>query len=113
MHKALHIMNYFRYMTSAAWRNNPARLRELQAANFQCRLCPNSMAGGIRIEVHHRTYERLGCEIDGDLTALCCECHRGVTSMLRARAYARASLPEVKDACGQTAKPLFDEGDSP
>ncbi|UWU76595.1 hypothetical protein N2603_43195 [Bradyrhizobium huanghuaihaiense] len=104
-------MDYIAYMTSAAWRNNPARLRELVAANFACRLCPNAAVTGARIEVHHRTYERLGHEIDGDLIALCSECHLGVTSMLRARRYASAALPEAKDAWVHFAQPLFDEGD--
>jgi hypothetical protein len=80
-------MNYLKYISSAAWRSNPVRLREFEAAGFQCRLCSNSVAQGHALEAHHRTYERLGREIDGDLTALCKECHLGVTSMLRARRY--------------------------
>jgi 5-methylcytosine-specific restriction endonuclease McrA len=103
-------MNYSEYISSSAWRNNPARLRELKAAGFQCRLCPNSAATGHVIEVHHRTYERLGCEIDGDLTALCSECHLGVTSMLRARRY--AALPPTRPPDFKppipTPEPLFD-----
>ncbi|UFW46275.1 MULTISPECIES: hypothetical protein [Bradyrhizobium] len=105
-------MDYVAYITSAAWRNNPARLRELAAANYACRLCPNAAATGSRIEVHHRSYERLGHEIDGDVTALCSDCHLGVTSMLRARRYANSPIPEVSDTWVQVAKPLFDEGDS-
>ncbi|WP_051380421.1 HNH endonuclease [Bradyrhizobium sp. WSM1743] len=105
-------MNYLAYISSAVWRNNPARLRELAAANFACRLCPNEAATGARIEVHHRTYERLGSEIDGDLIALCSDCHLGVTTMLRARRYANSQIPEVGDTWVQPALPLFDEGDS-
>ncbi|MHC2618000.1 5-methylcytosine-specific restriction endonuclease McrA [Bradyrhizobium huanghuaihaiense] len=99
-------MDYVAYITSTAWRNNPARLRELAAANYACRLCPNTAATA-RIEVHHRTYERLGHEIDGDLTALCSECHLGVTSMLRGRRYATSPMPETSDTWIQYA-PLFD-----
>lgn len=29
-----------------------------------------------RLEVHHLTYERLGCERYGDLIVLCSDCHR-------------------------------------
>lgn len=105
-------MDYVTYMLSAAWRNNPARLRELAAANFACRLCPNAAATGTRIEVHHRTYERLGDEVDGDLVALCSECHQFVTSMLRARRYANTPVPTPVDTRVQLAQPLFDEGDS-
>jgi 5-methylcytosine-specific restriction endonuclease McrA len=28
------------------------------------------------LQVHHLTYERLGCELDGDLFAVCENCHR-------------------------------------
>ncbi|MDI4237769.1 hypothetical protein OZ411_33695 [Bradyrhizobium sp. Arg237L] len=102
-------MNYREYLSSPAWRFNAARLRELEAAGFQCRLCPNSTATGHVIECHHRTYARLGREIDGDLTALCRECHGVVTSMLRARRYASAPIatsdyvPAIADP-----PPLFD-----
>ncbi|MEH2500268.1 hypothetical protein V1294_006747 [Bradyrhizobium sp. AZCC 1678] len=85
-------MDYVTYISSEAWRTNPVRLREFEAAGFQCRLCPNSVADGYELEAHHRTYERLCREIDGDLTSLCRECHQGVTAMLRARRYA-ATLP--------------------
>lgn len=102
-------MDYVKYISSKAWRTNLVRRREFEAAGFQCRLCTNSIAKGDALEAHHRTYERLGYEIDGDLTALCRECHRGVTSMLRARRYA-SSPPGVCDFVPAIAEPepLFD-----
>ena len=81
-------MTYREYIQSNAWRTNPARLREFEAARFECRLCPAKADEGATLESHHRVYDRLGCEIDGDLTALCSACHREVTSFLRARRYA-------------------------
>ncbi|MDF0498261.1 hypothetical protein [Bradyrhizobium yuanmingense] len=102
------MMNYVKYLTSAAWRNNPVRLREFSAAGFQCRLCPNSTETGHVLEAHHRTYVRFGCEIDGDLTALCHECHKCVTSMLRARRYAALSSAELQDFSKFETLPLFD-----
>lgn len=81
-------MTYGEYIQSNAWRTNAARLREFEAARFACRLCPAAAADGATLESHHRTYDRLGHETDGDLTALCSECHRGVTSFLRRRRYA-------------------------
>lgn len=100
---------YPTYIASAAWRSNPARLREFEQAKFQCRLCPNAAADGYSLEAHHRTYARLGHEIEGDLTALCRECHRGVTSMLRARRYATAVPPPLVDYVPHpTTEPLFD-----
>lgn len=81
-------MTYGNYIQSNAWRSNPARLREFEAAGFACRLCPASAADGATLESHHRTYDRFGCETDGDLTSLCSDCHRAVTSFMRARRYA-------------------------
>lgn len=101
-------MNYIRYFSSKLWRNNPVRLREFAAAGFQCRLCPNSQANGHVLEAHHRTYVRIGCEIDGDLTALCRECHKGVTSMLRARRYAALAPIEPPDYPRRETQELFD-----
>jgi 5-methylcytosine-specific restriction endonuclease McrA len=103
-------MDYVKYISSEAWRTNPVRRREFEAAGFQCRLCTNSVANGDDLEAHHRTYERLGHEIDGDLTALCRECHQGVTSMLRARRYAASSPPEATDFAPAIVnpEPLFD-----
>jgi hypothetical protein len=102
-------MDYVKYISSASWRNNPVRLREFEAAGFQCRLCPNCVAEGYTLEGHHRTYERLGCEIDGDVTALCHECHIGVTSMLRARRYCSQAI-EPRDFVPPipNPEPLFD-----
>ena len=105
-------MEYIKYILSAEWRNNPVRLREFAASGFQCRLCPNSIASGHVLEAHHRTYVRIGCEIDGDLTALCRDCHKGVTSMLRARRYAELSPPETQDCSKEQPFALFDPSTS-
>lgn len=101
-------MDYIKYITSTAWRDNPVRQRELEAAKFACRLCPNSAANGHQIEVHHRTYERFGCEVDGDLTALCSQCHKDVTSILRARSYAASAPIELGESANVPSEPLFD-----
>lgn len=101
-------MTYGEYISSNAWRTNAARLREFEAAGFACRLCPAMAADGTTLESHHRTYERLGCEIDGDLTALCSACHRDVTSFLRARRYA-TTIPLRADVRAiRVQAPLFD-----
>lgn len=91
-------LEYRTYITSDAWRRNRARLAALADAGGHCRLCH---ADG-SLEVHHSTYERLGREKRGDLIALCRECHRDVTSSLRARRYAiivpkRADVLPLRD----------------
>ncbi|MGY3135360.1 hypothetical protein ACVWZM_006042 [Bradyrhizobium sp. USDA 4501] len=66
-------------MGSDAWRRNPARLKALDDAQEHWRLRGKKAP----LEVHHASYERLGAERDSDLIALCCPCHREVTSMIR------------------------------
>jgi 5-methylcytosine-specific restriction endonuclease McrA len=84
-------MNYKSYISSTNWSANPARLAELKAAGFRCRTC-NDGRDQAQLEVHHRTYERLGHEHVGDLTTLCSECHRDITDSLRRRRYAGNTL---------------------
>ncbi|MBR0967209.1 hypothetical protein JQ554_24240 [Bradyrhizobium diazoefficiens] len=101
-------MHYQQYIGSAAWRTNPVRLREFEAARFECRLCPAAASDGTLLEAHHRTYERFGCEADGDLTALCRNCHHHVTSFQRADRYALI-VPLRADVRRLTVSvPLFD-----
>ena|SRR5258708_1227515 len=102
-------MNYQNYIASHRWRTNPARLRELETACGKCRLCASQDAP---LEAHHRSYSNLGSECDGDLVALCGECHREVTSFLRRRKHLgrtprRADVRRMRDVRSQfnTFKP--------
>ena len=101
-------MNYREYISSRAWRQNPARLAELEAAEFRCRVC-NEEGQESQIEVHHRTYRNLGNEQPGDLTTLCRTCHRVVTDHLRRIRYALV-LPTSADIRPALEQPsaLFD-----
>jgi 5-methylcytosine-specific restriction endonuclease McrA len=81
-------MNYHDYIASRSWRQSPARLAELEAAGFRCRVC-NDDGSLSAIEVHHRTYANLGHELPSDLTTLCRDCHRVVTDHQRRLRYAR------------------------
>jgi hypothetical protein len=85
-------MNYLEYISSSRWRSSAARLGELAASDFRCRLCDEEAEEGLPLEVHHRTYVRLFGELMRDLTALCSECHFGVTDMLRRRHYSARPL---------------------
>jgi predicted HNH restriction endonuclease len=62
-------MSYADYLASPQWQ---AR-REMTIAAYgnRCALC---YAEG-PIDVHHRTYDRLGHELPSDLVALCSTCH--------------------------------------
>lgn len=61
---------YHAYLQSPEWkwRAEEAKL----AANNQCALCTSST----NLNVHHRTYDRVGYERLSDLIVLCRVCHR-------------------------------------
>lgn len=60
---------YQLYLRSPEWRER--RKRAIERADGACQLC----ASKERLNVHHRTYARLGNEGDSDLTVLCRRCH--------------------------------------
>ena len=61
--------NYQAYLTSDAWKKK-AEVAKL-AAGFRCQVCNDSES----IQVHHRTYEKIGDESPSDLIVLCDGCH--------------------------------------
>jgi len=58
------------YLRSPHWRRR--RARAVALAGGRCTRCGRPSR---RLEVHHRTYARLGRERDRDLEALCPLCH--------------------------------------
>jgi 5-methylcytosine-specific restriction endonuclease McrA len=67
------MLPYGDYLHSPGWR---ARVEAaIDRAGGRCQVC-NADRWLARLDVHHRTYERLGREEPGDLTVLCRDCHR-------------------------------------
>jgi hypothetical protein len=101
---------YDKHFRSAAWRR--VREREIEAAGYRCRLCARESTPDNPLEGHHRTYENFGCERDGDVTALCRECHVVVTNMIRGRRYASqpATFFDIVLSVAESM-PLFDPTD--
>lgn len=66
---ALRAMPYTEYLKTQHW--HFVRQAALQRAGHTCAVCDSSD----RLEVHHRTYERRGCEWPEDLVVLCNGCH--------------------------------------
>lgn len=62
-------MNYEEYLRSPAWKTIRA---EVIARDGSCVLCDSTD----ELQVHHRTYARLGHEEPTDLATLCLRCHR-------------------------------------
>lgn len=57
------------YLKSAHWAK--VRSAALAYADHRCQVCN----GRTQLDVHHRTYERLGREKPSDVTVLCRRCH--------------------------------------
>lgn len=62
---------YAEYLASPAWRIT--RNAALKRAGYRCVRCARKR----RLQVHHRTYERVGHEHNADLEVLCEDCHSG------------------------------------
>lgn len=63
---------YAHYLSSDHWKS--FRKTILEFWNYSCCLCNSTK----KLEVHHRTYERLGSERLNDCVCLCQTCHRKV-----------------------------------
>ncbi|WMT76475.1 HNH endonuclease signature motif containing protein [Bradyrhizobium sp. Ash2021] len=98
--------DYAAHINSDAWKSGAARLTELAASGFRCRIC-NQGADEARLEVHHRTYENFGHELAADLTTLCSDCHLVNTDALRRRGYTDF-VPVLADVAFVERAPLFD-----
>lgn len=62
-------MDYKTYLQSKKWRER--RQAKLQQAKYRCEKCGEREG----LEVHHKTYIRLGNEKSSDLIVLCKTCH--------------------------------------
>ena len=60
---------YQKYLLSDEW--SLKRARAIELAGGRCQLCNSEDP----LNVHHRTYERIGDERPEDLTVLCKTCH--------------------------------------
>lgn len=87
---ALRRLPYADYLRTAHWQR--VRLLALERAGNACELC----AATDRLEVHHRTYERLGFERPLDVIALCHDCHKDHHNALVLRAIRATEDPPLK-----------------
>jgi len=80
---------YDRYISSPEWRS--LRLKVLERDQHCCQTCLSTDD----LEVHHKTYVRLGNEDLEDLITLCSECHEAITTVIRRRRYSKRSIALV------------------
>jgi 5-methylcytosine-specific restriction endonuclease McrA len=62
---------YKEYLASPHWETT--RQAAIERAHGECALCGYRYSA--KLEVHHRTYVRIGEELPEDLVVLCDECH--------------------------------------
>ncbi len=67
----LRTMPYYEYLQTPEWQER--RKQAMKWAGFRCQVCN---AYGVKLNTHHRTYERRGNENNRDLITLCEDCHR-------------------------------------
>jgi 5-methylcytosine-specific restriction endonuclease McrA len=66
----LRALPYRLYLLTEHWQ--AVRHRALVTAEYRCQEC----AGGTSLQVHHKTYDRLGEELPADVAVLCASCHK-------------------------------------
>jgi hypothetical protein len=64
-----HSAQYDEYMKSDKWKRRKVRLYAKRGR--KCEMCGATWP----LEVHHKNYDRLGCELDSDLLIVCVDCH--------------------------------------
>jgi 5-methylcytosine-specific restriction endonuclease McrA len=79
------MIDYATYISSVEWRLKAHDAK--RRAGWVCMLCEATTA----LEVHHRTYARLGRELPTDLVVLCWRCHR--------RHHATLGAPRAAETC--------------
>ena len=62
-------MKYEDYIRSKQWKAKADETKRL--AGYRCQVCNSDE----ELNAHHRTYERLGEELQSDLVCLCAKCH--------------------------------------
>lgn len=75
-------MSYQQYLASEHWKQLRLRFWASKLHGGRCYVCG---ANGVRLEIHHRSYRRIGCEKLNDLCLLCRDCHQETHDLDRTR----------------------------
>lgn len=65
---------YQLYLLSPEWQAK--RQKKLRQVGRKCQYCGRSKRQGVRLQVHHLNYDRLGNEKMSDLAIACEDCHK-------------------------------------
>src|SRR5262245_12430145 len=79
LHKlGLKMHEYERYLETPHWQSFRKLALESQLKKLGKNRCENCTTDSRDLHVHHRTYERLGCERIEDVTIVCRQCHEKI-----------------------------------
>jgi hypothetical protein len=67
-----------RYLRSPEWKAR--RMAAIVRAGFRCGDCGRVVFDARKLQAHHLTYERLGCERPEDIAIRCARCHRRIST---------------------------------
>ena len=69
---------YLKYLRSKKWQHKKQDFRASKLFKNGCHVC-----GREKVDIHHKSYKRLGQERLTDLVALCRTCHDAVHQMVK------------------------------
>ena len=92
---------YHKYLASEEWQK--IRTKVLLRSNGACEACGVKPAK----EVHHRTYERVGCESLLDLVAVCEDCHHKIHFGIQSSAFSSLDVRMKSEAWQSIRQLLF------
>jgi len=92
---------YHKYLASEEWQQ--IRTKVLLRSSGACEACGVKPAK----EVHHRTYERVGCESLLDLVAVCEDCHHKIHFGIQSSAFSSLDVRMKSKAWESTRQLLF------
>jgi len=101
----IHSAEYSKVISSARWKK--LRLQRIASAKGRCERCGRWPTYSRELELHHRTYERLGNELPDDVELLCVPCHKVAD---RQREHATAVRSWDRAVEGWARKVYGDEG---
>ena len=80
--------DYDSYIKSQVWLER--RNKYFQTHEKRCYMCGSTQ----NIQLHHKTYERVGREPDDDLEPLCAECHKKVHEFVESLQYLKDGIQQ-------------------
>jgi len=101
-----HSPEYRAYLQSPQWQVK--RWSTLALARQRCERCKRY---GVVLQVHHKTYERLGHESPADLEVLCTDCHARADMERREQSARQRAFAWAARIHGQYWRDTLDEDD--